>query len=1278
MSSRIEKYEIAGLIGEGGFGRVFKAQDTQMKRWVAIKVMSVEQNETALQRFRNEAIVAGGLNHPNLVTVYELGEYNGRPYIVMEFLEGRDLSHFIGSEEELPLLKRIDVLVQAARGLERAHRQQVIHRDIKPANVMLLNDGSVKVMDFGIARLTHEVSRRNTATGMVVGSLLWMAPEIFSGQDADAQSDIWSFGVMAFEFLCGQHPFQPSERQAPSSTAQLIFQITQSEAPLLSSRNAEIPVALSEVVRRCMARDRNERYHSLRDVILDLEPVLNQQRRHQATVLAAQADAATTTGALDRAMDLVTQALEFDNESQPARQLRERLQREIKRKSSQDRVESLIQQASDDVAARRIDAAIAKLKSALELDPDSIAARSRLAELQVLLDRRKQVEQMASQASAKLVAGNLEDTSKLLEQAFSIEPNNSQLIQLQQSLVAERLRREKRQRFQEGLTQARDRLNQHRPDEALVILSRARDLITGEPGLDSLLFELEELRRESERMEIVRQALAKARILESKGDWDGVAAVLEPVAISSGADWPDVQSLLAIAQREAAAKRRAAEVQKALDEAKNLFKVGDLSGALLSVERSAVLYPEDKRFQALQQRLAEERKRREMDQASTRVQEEIRDLLNRQKYSEAMRRVDAAALEFPEADLREHRRRVAIDHARALQLAAKHDEAVVVLESAIARNGSDEILQRLKNEIEADRETSSRRNEILEAASRARRMLDTGELEAALDHVEQSLAAHPTEPVLLDLKARTSERLRTREIDRRNRDLEARLSQVETSIALHDWDRAASLLDTVEREYPGNPSAADLRAKLALSQRRHQLAMRKADIEAAIKLQDWDRAQQRLNEFRLDFAQERTAADELQRLIGSGMRESRLRAGIRALESAIEAKDWKSAEAQMAALRTEFPGEKAVREWETRWSQERTIGQSVERARSLIRDGDLTAAKSEIAKGLAVRRDAELEDLLAQIETGIQQAAPDSRMHATPAPPPDFGTGAYGRSGQHTAQRPAASPWKWIAGAGSLAVIAVIAFLALRPANKPAPLTASAPGRIETREGAALRQTLIAAGGSSPYRWTIDSGTLPDGVQLDGASGELSGTPSAQGTYRASAKVSDQTGASQVVGVEIVVEKGETKPPPLAKEAEPPKSPRSDTKKQEVATNRTKPVDPPPPPVKNTQTQPQQPVTEPERSSDVGVAEFARSGRPVWTGSLAPGAVLRIDGSNASAGRLVGLPVPGRIPVEVRVLSPAGVVVAKQPGADGGWRTFEVRNDSADAVNRIQLQWTRR
>jgi eukaryotic-like serine/threonine-protein kinase len=1257
-SSRIEKYEIAGLIGEGGFGRVFKAQDTQMKRWVAIKVMSVEQNETALQRFRNEAILAGGLNHPNLVTVYELGEFNGRPYIVMEYLEGRDLSHYIGGEEELPLLKKIDVLVQAARGLERAHRQQVVHRDIKPANIMLLNDGSVKVMDFGIARLTHEVSRRNTATGMVVGSLLWMAPEIFNGHDADLQTDIWSFGVMAFEFLCGEHPYQGPSMKVSSSTAQLIYQITQSEPPALIARLPDIPGALSEVVRRCMTRDRAERYHSLRDVVL---------------VLLSQADQAASSGMLDRAMDLVRQALESDNESLQARQLRERLQREMKRRSSRDRIEMLLQQASDDVAARRIEEAIQKLKSALDLDPESVTARSRLEELEVVLGRKRQVDQIAAQAGASLNAGNLEDTGRLLEQAFQIEPNNSQLIQLQQSLVAERLRRDKRQRFQEGLSQAKEKLGQRRPDEALRILSRARDLVTGEPGLDSLLFELDEIRRESERQESVRQSIDKARILQKKSDWAGMAAILEPVALSSGAAWPEVVDLLATAQRELTARRRAEEIQRTLDETKDLFKKGDLVSAINSVERAVILYPEDQRFHSLQQRLTLERRRRDSETAMAKVQNEVKDLVARHKHSEAMRRVDAAAINFPEIDWREPRRRVAMEHARHLQAAGKHQDAVLVLETALTQQegGADDLLLRLKEEIEAERESARHRNSIIEAASRARTLLDSGELEAALHHVESTLESHPQELVLLDLRTQTRERIRTREFDRRNRDLEARLAQVETSIALHDWDRASTVLQSIEIEFPGHASASELRGKMAAARRNHQMLLRRTDIETAIKLQEWDRAHLELAGFRRDYAGE-SGVEGLEAQIESGRRAARLRDSLQAVQKAVEAKAWEPALAQLNSMREEFGAE----------PESMHLDQTVQRARALIQSGDLYGARTEIVNGLAVKRDPVLEDLQAQVEAGIQERLPDARVHMTPSGPIPVAVITGKRQAAVVAASGAGLSRKWMLPVGLVTSVLAItaAYFAFRPAAAE-PLTVTAPGRIEAEPGATIQRQLRAAGGTSPYRWTVAGGKLPEGVQLSESTGEIAGTTREGGLYQAQAKVTDQTGASQIVQIEIELRPKSasvatpSQPSPVGIPAKPVVAGKEVSKPPPIVdTAKNNKITETPAPVQ------QQPVrTEtPTVTSEVGVADFARSGRPIWTGSLAAGAALTVDGQNASAGSLRGLPVPGGIAVQVQVISPSGVVVIRQPDAVSGWRSFQVRNDTGDVVSRIQFQWMRR
>jgi serine/threonine protein kinase/outer membrane protein assembly factor BamD (BamD/ComL family) len=1275
MSSRIEKYEIAGLIGEGGFGRVYKAQDTQMMRWVAIKVMSVEQNESALQRFRNEAIVAGGLHHPNLVTVYELGEYNNHPFIVMEYLEGRDLSCYIGNpNEQLPIAKKIDVLVQTARGLERAHRQQVIHRDIKPANIMLLKDGTVKVMDFGIARLTHDASRRNTATGMVVGSLLWMAPEIFSGHDADVPTDIWAFGVMAFELLSGEHPYQSPVLSSSSNTAQLIFQITQSEPPLLTTRAPEVPLTLSEVVRRCMARDRHDRYHSLRDVILDLEPILAQQRRQQATILAAQAEQAASLGQLDRAMDLVTEALESDNESQPARQLRERLQRELKRKSARDRVEMLIQQSSDDLAARRLEEAVQKLKTALDLDPDSRTARSRLDELQTLLARKRQVEQIAAKASSELSAGNLEGTGRLLEQAFSLEPNNSQLIQLQQSLVTERLRRERRQRFEAGLAQARERLEQHKPDEALRIISQTRDLATGEAGLDSLLFELEEIRRESERMESLRQAWNKAQTLQKKNDWQGIVSILEPIAISAEAAWPEITSLLANAQRELATRRRTEAMQAALDEAKALFKSGDINSALNSVERASILYPEDNRFRELSQRLTQERQRRESDRESSRVQEEVKDLLSRHRHSEALRRLDTAAERFPEASWGEQRRRVVLEYARNLQQSGNHEEAITVLTSTLEKHGADEVLARLKKEIEDDHETQRKRDSVFEAASRARSLIDSGELDAAINQVEKALESYPQEAVLVDLQRQTKERMRTREVDRRRRDFESRIAQVETSIALQDWDRATAVLEAIQKDFPGHADVAALRGKLAAARKRQQIIIRRTDVESAMKLQEWDRAQQLLFAFQRDYPDaESTSA--LSDAIQAGMRSVRMRIRFKAVENAIDARDWSGAAAGLHSLQNEFPNDESVSKLALRYEQELQLDQVVIHARQLIAAGDLTAARAEISKGLLVKRTPALEELYQQVDANIRERAPDPRLHSTPssiALPPL-------QSKPEPEARKQSSPVMLVGGIAAAIVVLAGGYFVFRP--KPVPLSIAPVSRIEAKAGESIQKQLKATGGTAPYKWTLASGSLPEGLQLSESTGDITGATEKSGDFHAEVKATDNAGQTATVGIDLkleaiqqqakvekppIITTPEIKTPPVENTRKPPDKNKKqpDTKKQDVVQ---KPIPDPPKPI----------VVETPKV-ELGEAEVARRATQVWTGTLAPGAIVTIDGSSASTGRVSGIPIPGQSAVQVTIQSPAGIVVSKQPSADSGWRSFQMRNDSGDAVSRVQFQWRRR
>ena len=223
---RIGRYLITGRIGRGGMGMVYRGLDEALEREVAVKTLNAEGSLDAdsRRRFEVEAKAAARLQHPNIVTVFELGEDRGLPFIAMEMLPGADLDALLRSGEEIPLAEKLDVIAQVCRGLAYAHERGIVHRDIKPSNVRLLEDGTAKIMDFGIAKLggTHL-----TKTGMMVGTVHYMSPEQVRGKPLDGRSDVFSAGVILYELrrrrapLPGRGgdagPLQDRQRGAPAA-----------------------------------------------------------------------------------------------------------------------------------------------------------------------------------------------------------------------------------------------------------------------------------------------------------------------------------------------------------------------------------------------------------------------------------------------------------------------------------------------------------------------------------------------------------------------------------------------------------------------------------------------------------------------------------------------------------------------------------------------------------------------------------------------------------------------------------------------------------------------------------------------------------------------------------------------------------------------------------------------------------------------------------------------------------------------------------------------------
>jgi len=270
--TRLGPYEIVAPAGAGGMGEVYRARDTRLNREVAIKVLpaAFSRDPERLRRFQQEAQAVAALNHPNILAIHDFGEHEGSPYIVTEFLEGETLRARL-SAGALPVRKATELAQQVAVGLAAAHDKGIVHRDLKPENIFVTRDGRVKILDFGLAKLTAETVTPDAATlvsrtepGVVMGTVGYMSPEQVKGQTADYRTDIFSFGTILYEMLTGKRAFRGD------TSVETMSAILKEDPPELTETGRNIPPALDRIVRHCLEKNPEERFQSARDVAFNL------------------------------------------------------------------------------------------------------------------------------------------------------------------------------------------------------------------------------------------------------------------------------------------------------------------------------------------------------------------------------------------------------------------------------------------------------------------------------------------------------------------------------------------------------------------------------------------------------------------------------------------------------------------------------------------------------------------------------------------------------------------------------------------------------------------------------------------------------------------------------------------------------------------------------------------------------------------------------------------------------------------------------------------------
>jgi serine/threonine-protein kinase len=279
--STLGHYRIVSKIGKGGMGEVFLAQDTKLDRKVALKILLSEfaEDKDRMSRFVREAKSASALNHPNIITIYEIGESDGTHFIATEFIEGETLNDY-KKANPLNYKSALEIAIQVASALDEAHHAGIVHRDIKPDNVMIRSNGLAKILDFGIAKLSEPpavagglslgeedataIKPQSTSPGMIIGTANYMSPEQAKGKEVDARTDIFSFGVLLYEMMTGNLPFEGE------NALEMIGAILHKEAKPLPS---EVPTEITKIINKCLRKDRDERYQTIKDVFNDLKDV---------------------------------------------------------------------------------------------------------------------------------------------------------------------------------------------------------------------------------------------------------------------------------------------------------------------------------------------------------------------------------------------------------------------------------------------------------------------------------------------------------------------------------------------------------------------------------------------------------------------------------------------------------------------------------------------------------------------------------------------------------------------------------------------------------------------------------------------------------------------------------------------------------------------------------------------------------------------------------------------------------------------------------------------
>jgi eukaryotic-like serine/threonine-protein kinase len=843
--ARIGKYEITDVIGEGGMGAVYKATDPGIGRTVAIKVIKGDfsDNPELLKRFYREAQAVGNLQHPNIVVVYDLGEQNGSPYLVMEYLDGIPLDKVIAQRQSVPVVQKLGIVIEVLNALHYAHQHNIVHRDVKPANVMVRKDGRVKLLDFGIAR---EGDLGQTKTGQVMGTMWYMSPEQLNSESVDGRSDVYATGILLYELLAYSLPFDPRDM-----TGMIVKRLRGDAAPPLSKYLESYPPELDEIIARALTVDREQRYGSAEEFAFDLSRLQERLKRDMVSDLVDEARSSIAKAQLTRAKDLLSEVLRIDTQNPTAKQLLYEIQQTLQKAARGEKVQQLRSQAEEAISAKQLEHAASLLDQAIKLDstdPDLFSLREQIEQAK---SRAQQVKKLLTLAKVAQQTGELVVAKKAVDDALALDPQDTDARMMQSVVARQLVEYEKRRQIQQFLEAARREIAAHQFASAQENVAKAKAIDSAYPeipGLEKMLKAgLEQEARQRELAQLCSQIEQELNANRPKAARD--------IAATAMRKFPGEQNIVRLkAAAEAAIEKeeRRAYVDERMSTASRLIESGEATRALRLLKDVEREYPTDLRLREYLEVVRQAAAREKAEREKAQLLQQARSAMRGKSFAQAISVLEGGLVQFPEDaeikdllkaardefELLEKKKQVEEVGKQAQDLlhARAHTDAIRLLERTAAQVSDPELANLLQY---ARQEAQKFRAGMQQASEQATQMLNLGQHSEAVTFLEAQVDKYGKNAdfqVLLEQARRQAE-----ETQRAKARLQANLKEARAKLRSHDIHGAEALLRVCELETPDDPDVKSLAVEIEEEKKAEERRQAEAAERAAREKQEIER-----------------------------------------------------------------------------------------------------------------------------------------------------------------------------------------------------------------------------------------------------------------------------------------------------------------------------------------------------------------------------------------------------------------------------------------------------